>query len=86
VKAGGEMALLAACIHAGFFLGLFFNHEDGGDLFPRNVVEFQRTTRRYIPEDTTLRLIFCFTRPAPILHKFLRDMIYQLNVQYAELQ
>jgi hypothetical protein len=27
----------AACclLHAGFLLGLFFDHEDGGDMFPR---------------------------------------------------
>jgi hypothetical protein len=24
-------------LHAGFFLGLFFALEDGGDMFPRNV-------------------------------------------------
>jgi hypothetical protein len=28
--------------------------ENGGDVFLRNVVEFQLTTRRYIPEDITL--------------------------------
>jgi hypothetical protein len=28
---------LAPCFHAGFFLSLFFNPEDGGDIFLRNV-------------------------------------------------
>jgi hypothetical protein len=26
-------ALLATCFHIGFFLGLFFDPEDGGDMF-----------------------------------------------------
>jgi hypothetical protein len=30
-------ALLATCFHAGFLLGLFFDPEDGGYMFLRNV-------------------------------------------------
>jgi hypothetical protein len=30
-------ALLATFFHAGFLLGLFFDPEDGGDMFLRNV-------------------------------------------------
>jgi hypothetical protein len=30
-------ALLATYFHAGFLLGLFFDPEDGGDMFLRNV-------------------------------------------------
>jgi hypothetical protein len=30
-------ALPATCFHAGFLLGLFFDPEDGGDIFLRNV-------------------------------------------------
>jgi hypothetical protein len=30
-------ALLATCFYAGFLLGLFFDPEDGGDMFLRNV-------------------------------------------------
>jgi hypothetical protein len=29
----GSEALLATCLHAGLFLGLFFNPEDGGEMF-----------------------------------------------------
>jgi hypothetical protein len=32
-----EGALLATCFHAGFLLGLFFDPEDGGNMFLRNV-------------------------------------------------
>jgi hypothetical protein len=28
-----EANTLATCFHAGFFLGLFFDPEDGGDMF-----------------------------------------------------
>jgi hypothetical protein len=27
------IALLATCFHAGFLLGLFFNREEGGNMF-----------------------------------------------------
>jgi hypothetical protein len=30
-------ALLATCFHAGIFLGLFFDPEDGGDMLFRNI-------------------------------------------------
>jgi hypothetical protein len=31
------VALLATCFHADFLLGLFFNPEDGGNMYLRNV-------------------------------------------------
>jgi hypothetical protein len=34
---GASRAVLATCFHAGFLLNLFFNPEDGGDMFLRNV-------------------------------------------------
>jgi hypothetical protein len=41
-------------------LGLFLYLEDGGDRFIQNAVEFQRTTRRYVPEDIAeVILIHC---------------------------
>jgi hypothetical protein len=46
----------AACFHAGFLLGLFLDPEDWGDMFRWNVSYFQRTTRYYIPDDSTLQI------------------------------
>jgi hypothetical protein len=38
--------------NAGYLLDLFVDPEDVGDMFLRNV-DFQRTARRYVPEDRT---------------------------------
>jgi hypothetical protein len=35
------MTLLATCFNAGFLLGLFFNHEDGVDMFSKPSDGFQ---------------------------------------------
>jgi hypothetical protein len=42
--------LLATCFHAGILLGLFLDPEDGGEM----LLDFQRTTWRYITDDSTL--------------------------------
>jgi hypothetical protein len=46
----GSYPELLAGFYAGFLLGLFFDPEDGGDMFLQNI----GNTRRYIPEDRTL--------------------------------
>jgi hypothetical protein len=48
-------ALLVTCFHFSFLLGLFFDTEDGGNMFLRKVGCFQRTTLRHFPEDRNLR-------------------------------
>jgi hypothetical protein len=40
-------------LHAGFLLGLFFGPEEG-ECSSETSVDFQRTTQRYIPKDSTL--------------------------------
>jgi hypothetical protein len=42
-------------LHAGFSLGLYFDSEDGGDMFPWNVGLLLTDYKRYIPEDSTLQ-------------------------------
>jgi hypothetical protein len=54
-------ALLSTCFQAGFLLDLFSDPEDEGDMFSETFVDFQRTTRRYIPEDKT----FPYLLPLP---------------------
>jgi hypothetical protein len=41
-------------LHAGFLCVLFFDPELGSFMFLRNIVYFQRTTRRYIPQGRNL--------------------------------
>jgi hypothetical protein len=54
VKAGDKQSF-----HAGFLLGLFFDLEDGATCSSETSVDFQQTTRRYIPEDGTLQPSSC---------------------------
>jgi hypothetical protein len=71
----------SAChlLHAGFLLGLFFDPEDGGNMFLRHVVDFERTTWRYIPGDRTLHYlqIFC-----PFI---LIVLLYQIEISCSQL-
>jgi hypothetical protein len=43
-------------LHANFLLCLFFDPEDGGNMFLQNI-SFPRPTRRHIPDDRTLHII-----------------------------
>jgi hypothetical protein len=61
-------------LHVGFLLGLFFNPEDGGNIFLQTAVDFQWTTQRwYISEDRTL-CNHCCENPK-ILHNELKACI-----------
>lgn len=43
-------------LHVGLLLDLFFEPKDGGDISLQMLVDFQRTTRRYIAEDRTVQV------------------------------
>jgi hypothetical protein len=43
-------------LHDSFLLGSFFYPADEGNMFLRNMTDFQRTTRRCIPEGRNLRV------------------------------
>jgi hypothetical protein len=49
-----QSSLLGAMLHTGFLLGLFFEPEDGGDMFLKILVDFEWTARCHIPEYRTL--------------------------------
>jgi hypothetical protein len=55
---GGTCRLhLATCFHVGFLLGVFFDLKMETSCCSETSVDFQRTTRRYIPEHRTLNLL-----------------------------
>jgi hypothetical protein len=62
-------------LHAGFLLGLFFDSEDRQNISSETSVDFQRTTRRYIPEGRTS---LC------VLYIFLSLASYDRIVEYSE--
>jgi hypothetical protein len=51
---------------AGFLLNLFFDSEDGGFLSSEMPLGFPRSTRRYIPENKTLRCLTLFSGISPV--------------------
>jgi hypothetical protein len=50
LKEASEQTSACYLLRAGFLLGSFFVPEDGSEIF----LGFQRTTRRYIPENRTV--------------------------------
>jgi hypothetical protein len=56
---GTQFILLATCLLAGSCWNYFFDPEDGGDMFLRNVGSTQQTTQRHTPEDDTLHNHSC---------------------------
>jgi hypothetical protein len=50
----GGRALLVTYFHAAILFGVFFDPKDGG-VSMETLVDFQRTTRYYIPDDSSLR-------------------------------
>jgi hypothetical protein len=65
-------------LHAGFLLDLFIDPEDRGDIFFRNVVDFQRTILRYIPGDGSLHGKIYFYNCSFIIML----MIYEAKLQF----
>jgi hypothetical protein len=52
--------MLSCCLrHNAFLLGLFSDHEYGGDLYLQNSVDLHRTMRGYILQDRILRSYSC---------------------------
>jgi hypothetical protein len=47
----------ATMLDAGLVLGLFFNLEDGGEMFLQNIDCLPRNYIAYVPEDKTLQTL-----------------------------
>jgi hypothetical protein len=69
-----KVSLLAAHFHAGFLLGLSFDHDNGGDSSPEMSVDFQWTTCCYIPQDRTLHNHCCEN-----LKSYKNCLLYKIN-------
>jgi hypothetical protein len=52
---GYDDGSICTCFHAGFLLGLFFDTEDGGNIFTEILVDFQQTMLHYIPGERTFQ-------------------------------
>jgi hypothetical protein len=48
VQGRSAKTVLSVCYRDGILLGSFFDPEDEGDMFLRNVVDLERTTRRFM--------------------------------------
>jgi hypothetical protein len=66
VKAGGK--LLPPAFSLVSCSAYFLDPEDGDDIFSETSVVFQQTTRRYIPEDSTLHNHRCENLKSYIIH------------------
>jgi hypothetical protein len=53
LQSATKLAMPTTCFHAHFLRGLFFDPDDGGNMFLRKTsVDFQRVTLLYIPDNT----------------------------------
>jgi hypothetical protein len=71
-------------VRVGFLLGLLFDHEDGGDLFPRNVWLSRNYTWRYKPEDRGARTLESH-RPQNLRSSKLVRLCYSVNLLFWDL-
>jgi hypothetical protein len=81
ISRASRRALLATYFHGGILMGLFFDLKMEVIYSTEMSIYFQRTTLRYIPEDTTLRNLRC-VNVKPYKAGNLLSKLYQTGVGY----
>jgi hypothetical protein len=73
-------ALLANCFHVRFLLGLFFEPEDGGDIFLRDVGSYSAEYTALYPRRSELFIFISFIDPHSFSETYVGSVEYCLGI------
>jgi hypothetical protein len=78
-----ELALFASCFYVGFFLGLFFDPEDGGDCFTRKFCFLSKVHIALYPRKVLFNLFSVFSvcsSCSPVAEIMTNILLFQSNL------